>query len=75
MNGRLQNLDIALGTAYSNEDHEEVKVDETLGGVLERVSKLESLSRLTQARTCDQLRQLGVTSSGHYWIDPDGVEC
>ena len=26
MNGILQNLEIALGTAYSNEDDEEVKV-------------------------------------------------
>ena len=73
MNGRLQNLEIALGTVHSNEDVDDVKVDETLGGVLERVSKLETLSRLTLARTCDQLRQLGVTSSGQYWIDPDGV--
>ena len=55
MNGRLQNLEIALGTVHSNEDVDDVKVDETLGGVLERVSRLATLSRLTQARTCDQL--------------------
>ena len=72
MNARLENLEISLGTSFSNENEDDIKEDATLGGVLERVAKLETLSRLTQARTCDQLRQLGLTSSGHHWIDPDG---
>ena len=28
---------------------------------------------LVQARTCEELRQLGVSVSGQYWIDPDGA--
>ena len=28
---------------------------------------------LVQARTCEELRQLGVSVSGPYWIDPDGA--
>ena len=41
-------------------------------GLLERVSVLESLGVVTPARTCSDLRRLGVTSSGLHWIDPDG---
>ena len=28
---------------------------------------------VSQARTCEELRQLGVSVSGPYWIDPDGA--
>ena len=41
-------------------------------GLLARVSVLESLGVVTPARTCSALQRLGVTTSGHHWIDPDG---
>ena len=41
-------------------------------GLLDRVSVLEALGALTPARTCSDLRRLGVTTSGLHWIDPDG---
>ena len=33
---------------------------------------LEALGVVTPARTCSDLRRLGVTTSGLHWIDPDG---
>ena len=43
-----------------------------MSGLLTRVSVLESLRVVSPARTCAQLRGLGVTTSGAHWIDPDG---
>jgi len=34
---------------------------------------LVALTRLTTARSCNQLRRMGVRTSGEYYIDPDGT--
>ena len=37
-----------------------------------RIEKLEGLQKLNAARTCYELKALGVTQSGEYELDPDG---
>ncbi len=54
-------------TQFSNDDN-----TASMPGLLERVSVLETLGVVTPARTCSDLRRLGVTTSGLHWIDPDG---
>ena len=75
MDGRLENLELALGVSQpgDNDEYDQEVRGSVVDGLLERVKKLESLTRMTQARSCYQLQQLGLTSSGHYFIDPDGV--
>ena len=72
VDARMENLEIALGT-YNPDDEADDASEHSLDGLLKRVTTLETLTRVTQVRTCDQLRQHGVTNSGHYWIDPDGA--
>ncbi len=38
----------------------------------ERVAHLEELSKIKTLRTCHELAQYGVTTSGWYKLDPDG---
>ncbi len=38
----------------------------------ERVEHLEELSKIKTLRTCHELAQHGITTSGKYNIDPDG---
>ena len=40
----------------------------------DRISKLEDLSKTYAARTCYELKRMGITKSGRYYIDPDGHE-
>ena len=53
MNGRLENLELALGVSMDNEeDYDGQYQGNNLDGLLERVTKLESLSRMTQEQLC-----------------------
>ena len=70
VSARLQNLELALGTVDHMNDNDEKK--DSLNGLIERVERLETLGRMTLARTCKQLKDLGAKESGYYFIDPDG---
>ena len=70
VSGRLQNLELALGTVEKDKGID--GTSDSFHGLIERVERLETLGRMTLARTCKQLKDLGVKESGHYFIDPDG---
>ena len=40
----------------------------------DRISKLEELSRTYAARNCYELKAMGISKTGRYYIDPDGRE-
>ena len=40
--------------------------------VEQRLNHLEELSKLTKARTCEELSKYGIQTSGRYTLDPDG---
>ena len=40
----------------------------------DRISKLEELSRTYAARSCYELKSMGISKTGRYYIDPDGRE-
>ena len=40
----------------------------------DRISKLEELSRTYAARNCYELKSMGISKTGRYYIDPDGRE-
>ena len=47
-------------------------VDENEKDVEQRLNHLEELSKLTKARTCEELSKYGIQTSGRYTLDPDG---
>ena len=67
---RLADLEVAL---EADTQSEVPSPGQSYLGLVSRVTRLESLSRQTLARSCHQLYELGVRSSGDYWVDPDGV--
>ena len=59
---RLENIEVALGTV-SEEGGEELEgrnQESSFHGLVSRVERLETLGRMTLARTCKQLKDLGV---------------
>ena len=80
---QLQNLEAKV-TEMLNNKHK--NVDEgnivqrasgkiaNIGDSDDRIKKLEDLSRSYAARTCYELKLLGITKTGRYYIDPDGRE-
>ena len=81
---RLQNLEAKV-TDLLNDDKKNLIEDgaivERASGKLsntgdcdDRISKLEDLSKTYAARTCYELKLLGITKTGRYYIDPDGSE-
>ena len=53
MNGRLENLELALGVSIDKEDeYNDQSQSNNLDGLLERVAKLETLTRVTQEQLC-----------------------
>ena len=49
-----------------------VHVNDENKDVEERLTHLEELSKLHKARTCTELAQYGIQTSGEYTLDPDG---
>ena len=52
--------------------NENEKDDENEKDVEARLNHLEELSKLTKARTCEELSKYGIQTSGEYTLDPDG---
>ena len=46
----------------------------SFGAIQERVLKLEELLKLVALRSCHEYKQRGITRSGLYYIDPDGIK-
>jgi len=76
VSSRLDDLELVLGTTKQQENQEGNNVEgrdpSTLRGMKDSMSRLMDLTRITSARTCSQLRSLGLRDSGEYFIDPDG---
>ena len=80
VSARLHDLEFVLGNKQKSggkverqafDDNNEAQ--ENIFGLRAAVATLEDLGRITPARTCRQLSNLGIHNSGEYFIDPDGA--
>ena len=73
-NCRYHRLESAIsGSGREDDSSEKHPRDNNQGQpASERLTKLEQLSKTYAARTCFELKSMGVTITGRYFLDPDG---